>query len=107
MRTCPTCGGELVQFQQTCQNCNTSVTADGRKSTDVLSLVLGIVGIFLCCCLPVPIVAIVIAKIREQTHNTKAALICGIVGTVFGALYWIVYIGLFAAGILTEFMPGF
>jgi len=104
---CPTCGGELAAYQQICQNCNTAIAADGSKKTDTLSLIFGIVGIILCCCLPIPIVAIVLAKVREQTHNTKAAFICGIVGTVFGVLYWISYYAVIALGLLTEFMPYF
>lgn len=105
MRICPTCGGEIPYHQQTCLACNTAVSVNGAKSTDVLSLVFGILGLFLCCCLPLPIVAIVVAKTREQTHNTKAAFICGIIGLVLGILYWIGYFALIATGLFMEFMP--
>jgi len=108
MYSCPTCGEQLAPHQQTCIKCNTAIAVGGTsatKSTDTLSLVFGILGLFLCCCLPIPIVAVVVAKTREKTHNTKAAFICGIIGLVLGILYWIGYFALITAGVLTEFMP--
>ena len=70
-----------------------------EKKTDVfglISMIASIVGI-VSCAAPFSIAAIVLAfisksKVGVLEGKAKTGLILGIVGTVLGAIFWIVYI---------------
>jgi len=75
------------------------------KSIDPLSLVFGILGLVFCGCFPLSIVAVVVAKQREKTHNTTAAFVCGLIGLILGiiaAIFYIIYWGAIVAIIAAD-----
>lgn len=77
----------------------TNVSPDGKKPSFVPALVLGILSIVLGLLIALvgeilSIIGIIMSVVKRKDHNTKAALICSIVGLVVSVANHIVGIWL-------------
>ena len=116
---CTTCGKSLNPIAQNGVVYSTASQEKPAESSalSIVSLVAGIIGL-VCCCgtamLP-NVVAIVCAAIALAKKNAGkgmaiAGLVLGIVGTLIGLLFWVVYnfalIEAFNTGMADEFFDG-
>lgn len=103
-RNCGTMNKEEAKFCASCgQDLNspyinpTVVQEKPKSSNNVVSMVMGILSIVLCCgnvlSIVLGIIAVVLARKEKRNGNndgmTQAGFICGIIGIVLGALYLI------------------